>query len=91
MAIISAIVNNESLCVHKRSNHPPSTTKEIPAMIGTRMSNISRDKECFDKAAPDNNNALKNVGFNKNIKGYLCLKMIMSENVAKTRFKNFFT
>ena len=33
-----------------------------------RISNISCDKESFDKAAPDYNNALKNSGFNENIK-----------------------
>ena len=32
------------------------------------MSNISCDKECFNKAAPVYNNSLKNSGFNKNIK-----------------------
>ena len=37
-------------------------------MISKRISNISCDKECFDKAAPVYNNALKNSGFNENIK-----------------------
>ena len=37
-------------------------------MINKRISNISCDKECFDKAATDYNNALKNSCFNKNIK-----------------------
>ena len=60
-------VNNELLYIHKQSNHP-SITKEIPAMINKRISNISCDKECFDKAAPDYNNALRNSNFNENIK-----------------------
>ena len=59
-------VNNELLYIHEQSNHP-SITKEIPAMINKRISNISCDKECFDKAAPDYNNTLQNSGFNKNI------------------------
>ena len=37
-------------------------------MITKRISNISCDKECFYKAAPDYNNALKNSSFNKNVK-----------------------
>ena len=37
-------------------------------MISKRISNISCDKGCFDKAAPDYNNALKNSGFNEDIK-----------------------
>ena len=61
-------VNSELLYIHKQSNQPPSITKQIPAMISKRISNISCDKESFDKAAPDYNNALKNSGFNENIK-----------------------
>ena len=53
-------VNNELLYIHKQSNQSPSITKHIPAMISERISNISCDKECFDKAALDYNNALKN-------------------------------
>ena len=56
------------LCIHKESNHPPSITKPIPAMISKRISNILYDKECFDKAPPDCKNGLKNSGFDKNIK-----------------------
>ena len=61
-------VNNKLLYIHKQSNHPPSITKQIPAMISKGISNISCDKECFDKAAPVYNNALKNSSFNENIK-----------------------
>ena len=51
-------VNNE-LFIHKQPNHQPSITKQIPAMIIKRISNISCDKECFDKGSPDYNNTLK--------------------------------
>ena len=61
-------VNNELLYIQKQSNHPLSITKQNSAMINKRISNISCDKECFDKAATDYNNALKNSCFNKNIK-----------------------
>ena len=37
-------------------------------MVSKRISNISCDKEYFDKAAPDYNKALKNSDFNKTIK-----------------------
>ena len=47
---------------------PPSITKLIPAMISKRISNISCDKEYFDKAAAVYNNAYKNSGFNETIK-----------------------
>lgn len=38
---------------------PPSITKQSPAMISKRISNISCDKGCFGKAAPDYSNAIK--------------------------------
>ena len=48
---------------------PPSIyTKQIPVTISKRIRNILSDKECFDKAAFNYNNALKNSSFNKNIK-----------------------
>ena len=37
-------------------------------MISKRISNITCDKEYFDKAVPDYDNALKNSRFNENIK-----------------------
>ena len=38
--------------VHRRSNHPPITTKNIPAGINKRLSSLSSDKASFDEAAP---------------------------------------
>ena len=55
--------NNEPLYVHSQSNHPPVIIKHIPKNITHRLSSISCDKEQFDKAKPDYENALKNSGF----------------------------
>ena len=52
-------VKHEFLYIHKQLNDPPFITKQIPAMISKRISNISCGKECFDKASPVYNNALK--------------------------------
>ena len=38
--------------VHHESNHPPITTKNIPAGINRRLSSLSSDKASFDQAAP---------------------------------------
>ena len=38
--------------VHCESNHPPITTKNIPAGINKRLSSLLSDKASFDKAAP---------------------------------------
>ena len=74
-------MNNELLYIHKQSNHPPSVTKQIPAMICKRISSFTGDKVCFNKAAPDYNNTLQNRGFNKNISSHHHL--LKEENTAK--------
>ncbi|XP_029192999.2 uncharacterized protein LOC114959219 [Acropora millepora] len=38
--------------LHRESNHPPITTKNIPARINKRLSSLSSDKASFDNAAP---------------------------------------
>ena len=44
-------VKNELLYIHKQSNHPPSITKQIPAMISKRIYGVSCNEKCFDEAA----------------------------------------
>ena len=44
--------NTELLYVHRESNHPPITTKNIPAGINKHLSSLSSDKASFDQAAP---------------------------------------
>ena len=59
--------NNQPLSINKQSNHPQTITKQIPLMVSRRISDISCNKEYFDKAAPAYNNALKLSGFNETI------------------------
>ena len=59
--------NNQLLYINKQSNHSPTITKQIPSMVSRRISDISCNKEYFDKAAPTYNNALKISGFNETI------------------------
>ena len=59
--------NNELLYINKHSNHPPSIINQIPSMISNQISQNSCDKNHFDKAAPDDNIALENSGFNENV------------------------
>ena len=40
--------NTTQQCVHCESNHPPTTTKNIPAGINKRLSSLSSDKASFD-------------------------------------------
>ena len=60
--------NNSLQYIHKKSNHQPSIIKRVPSMISKWLSDISSDKEHFDKAAPIYNEALKISGFNETLK-----------------------
>ena len=50
--------------VHVKSNHPPTILKNIPEGINKRLSEISSDKECFNKAKPLYQDALNKSGYN---------------------------
>ena len=49
--------------VHKQSNHPPSILRNIPESINKRLSQISSDKECFDKTKSIYQDALTKSGY----------------------------
>ena len=55
--------NNIPLYINKKSNHPPRIISNIPQSINRRLSEISYDKESFDKAAPFYQKALDNSGY----------------------------
>ena len=44
--------NNIPLYINVKSNHPPSIIKDLPKMITKRLSDLSGNKEEFDKAKP---------------------------------------
>ena len=58
---------NIPLYVHKKSNHPPSILKNIPESINKRLSEISSDKESFEKAKGTYQDALNKSGYNYNL------------------------
>jgi hypothetical protein len=60
--------NNETLYVHKQSNHPPSIIRNIPTGINKRLSNISSDKESFEAATEPYQKALQNSGYDHQLK-----------------------
>ena len=41
--------DNEILCIHKDSNHPPSIVKEIPTSIEKRISTLSFNETIFNE------------------------------------------
>ena len=58
---------NIPLYVHKQSNHPPSILRNIPESINKRLSEISSDKDCFDKAKGVYQDALNKSGYKYNL------------------------
>ncbi len=60
--------NNSLRYVHCESNHPPSVLRNIPESINTRLSNISSNEDIFNEAAPPYQEALKNSGYDYQLK-----------------------
>lgn len=54
---------NTPLYVHGKSNHPPTTTKNIPESVNRRMSEISSVEQVFNEAATPYQHALRNSGY----------------------------
>ena len=54
--------NNETLYIDTNCNHPPTIIKHLPAAIGRRISDISSNKELFNKAKPHYESSLKRSG-----------------------------
>jgi hypothetical protein len=60
--------NNKPLYVHSESNHPPSIIRNIPISINKRLSNISSNEEVFKAATPPYQEALKESGYDYQLK-----------------------
>ena len=55
--------NNTPLYINVKSNHPPSIIKDLPKMINKRLSDLSCNKEEFDKAKPLYEKSLHESGY----------------------------
>ena len=60
--------NQSPVYVHMQSNHPPSILKNIPASVNRRLSSISANEEVFKGAIAPYQEALKNSGYNFELK-----------------------
>ena len=60
--------NDQPQYIHCDSNHPKSITKNIPEMIGKRISGLSSDKKTFEREKTMYENALKSSGYNEKLK-----------------------
>ena len=59
--------DNDPLYINAKSNHPPSTIRQFPTSISTRISGLSYDQDGFDKSSQLYNSALKSSGYKENI------------------------
>ena len=59
--------NDHPLYISKNSNHPPTITKRLPAMVEQRISSISCDETEFNKVKDVYQKALKDSGFDDDI------------------------
>ena len=57
--------NNDPVYIHRKSNHPPSIVKQIPAMISKRLSELSKNEQVFEEARPKYEEALRKSGYNE--------------------------
>ena len=60
--------NNETKYIKTESNHPNSIIKQIPKMVGKRISKRSINNDEFTKVANNYNQALQISGYKENIK-----------------------
>ena len=56
--------NNNPIHIHKHSNHPQNTLRDLPKSISKRISDTSSNEEIFDNHIQQ---ALENSGFNDNL------------------------
>ena len=82
--------NNETLYVNTNSNHPPTIIKHLPSAIGRRISDISSNKELFNKAKPHYENALRQSGHDEELTYSKSMKSTphSSQNRRKNRQRN---
>ena len=74
--------NDHPLYINTKSNHPPAITKHLPAAISRRVSEISCNKELFEKAKPDYQQALTASGYTEDLTYTVTTE---NENVNKKR------
>ena len=56
---------NDEICyIHKKSNHPPSITKQLPISIEARLSKLSSNVKVFNESVSIYQEALDESGYN---------------------------
>ena len=77
-------MNDNPQYINTSSNHPPNIIKQIPKIIGQRLSKISCDKNEFDKVLPDYQKALSESGYHEKLE-YQSENSNLSQNRRKRK------
>ena len=59
--------NNDTIYIHKHSNHPQNMLRDLPKSISKRISDASSNEEIFSNHIPIYQHTLKNNGFNNSL------------------------
>ena len=59
--------NNDTIYIHKHSNHPQTMLRDLPKSISKRISDASSNEEIFNNHIPIYQHTLKNNGFNNSL------------------------
>ena len=79
---------NNIAYIHKQSNHPPSTIKNLPKGINKRLSINSNNAQTFKEAIPPYIEALKKSGYNPNLQFDTEPTKKCNENKKKKKTQN---
>ena len=66
--------DNPPVYINSCSNHPPTVIKQLPKSISKRLSDLSSNKEIFEKTKPAYRDALNKSGFQEKIELYISTK-----------------
>ena len=59
---------DETSYIHKESDHPPNITKQLPAAVEKRISDLSSSEEIFEQSKQHYQEALKKSGYTHQLK-----------------------
>ena len=84
--------NSKPLCVHSKSNHPPSVLQNIPKMVNQRLNMLSSSQEMFNSAVQQYQDALEDSEYEHKLEYEEVNIFEMNEGTKKKRrrYKNEF-
>ena len=74
--------NSNLKYIHKQSNHPPSTIKNLPKSINKRLSTNSKNDQIFNEACPAYTEALKRMDI---IQIYNLIRHVRKKAMKRTK------